>query len=340
MDNSVKKVIKDEALDIIPPSIEQGSHPVLANKYLIDTLEINAVKDKILGWANQKLPGAIIYGDTRLGKTRCIEYVEKLIQYDLKDQFQVFRYNCQKFNNKPSEDNFFKFFLRDVGHLLYESGTASAKRDRLFKYLLSEGKMSTRKHILLFLDDAQRLNNIEYEWLMDIFNELDRYGITLTSILIGQLELKHRRDSFIFSDMRQIVGRFMTHEYNFRGIKDISSLEYLLAGFDYSTEYPESSNWCYTRYFFPKGFAFGNRLENFTEQLWGLFINLNEKAGIRKPLEIPMHHIIVMVNMIFRKYGYHGEGLEWPNMNHWKESIQESGYLIFQGINYGQPKGN
>jgi AAA domain len=248
---------EEQDLTVVPPQLSKGSHPVLKGQYLIDTLEINRVKDKILDWAAQRLPGAIIYGDTRLGKTRSIEYLEKLFEHEHQGQFQVFRYNCQMFNNKPNEDSFFKFFLKDVGHKLYDEGKPSVKRDRLFKYLITKGKTSEEHHILLFFDDAHRLNEIEYNWLMDIFNELDRYGITLTTILVGQLELHYKRNSFIESDMRQIVGRFMAQKHIFEGINDISDLEYLLAGFDYSTEYPQNSNWSYTRYFFPKDIHMG-----------------------------------------------------------------------------------
>jgi hypothetical protein len=336
VDNTINDLISEVALEIIPPRIPINTHPIQGGRYLIDTIEINYVKEKIIKWTSQKLPGAIIYGDTRLGKTRSIDYLEKIFEIEFKDSIKVFRVNCKKFNSKPNEDSFLKFFLRDIGHKLYNEGKASAKRDRLYKYLYNEGNMSKKKHILLFFDDAQRLNETEYDWLMDLFNELDLYGITLTSILVGQLELKHKRDNFIFADMRQIVGRFMIQEHKFKGIKDKVALEYMLAAFDYSTEYPEKSGWSYTRYFFPTGFSFGNRLVDFTESLWELFLKLNEKAGIRKPLEIPMHHLIAMINMIFCKYGIHGECLEWINLTHWKESIQESGYLIFHGINYGE----
>lgn len=50
---------------------------------------------------------------------------------------------------------------------------------------------------------------MHYDWLMDLFNELEQYGITLTTILVGQKELVYQRSVFISGEKFQIVGRFM-----------------------------------------------------------------------------------------------------------------------------------
>ncbi|MGM8216354.1 ATP-binding protein [Bacillaceae bacterium W0354] len=335
MDETLKKIIiKDNSLDISPPYLE-GEHPIEYGKYLIDTLEINELDSVIRDWLEQRLPGGLVYGDPRLGKSYAINYLERL--YENEDSFQVFRFNCQKFA-RPNENNFFEFLLRDIKHAFYNRGKANAKRDRLFKYLLERGDNTKRKQLLLFIDDAQRLTEIEFDWLMDLFNELDRYGITLTSILVGQEELKYIRSTYIESGMKQIVGRFMVHQYKFQGITSFDSLNYLLAGYDYATDYPVNSGWSYTRYFFPVGFSMGFRLENFTDQLWDAFVKINKDSGLRNKVNIPMYYIISIINYLLRKYGKNGEGLEWISMNHWKESIELSGYKIYQGINYGKSK--
>lgn len=89
--------------------------------------------------------------------------------------------------------------------------------------------------------DAQRLVELQYNVLMDIYNYLKDVGISMTAILVGQEELKHVRSSFIQSKMGQIVGRFMVHEHKFSGVKTLNELETCLKGYDSISEYPANS---------------------------------------------------------------------------------------------------
>ncbi|MFZ3580468.1 ATP-binding protein, partial [Virgibacillus sp. DJP39] len=180
--------------------------------------------------------------------------------------------------------------------------------------------------VVMFVDDAQRLSSIEYEWLMDIFNELDSYGITLTTILVGQSELSHRRNIYLTTD-KQIVGRFMIQENKFYGLRKKEELAYLLASYDQVTEYPENSGWTYTRFFFPVGYEQGYRLENETDNIWQCIQIVRTEAGIKTALEIPMHYIIAIINYVLKKYGANEGIAEWPTTSMWCEAIIESGYV-------------
>ncbi len=152
-------------------------------------------------------------------------------------------------SKNPNEDRFFEYFLKDIGHELYDKGKATAKRNRLINFLLDQGNQTIRNQIVLFVDDVQRLDTSHYDWLMDIYNELESYGVTLTTILVGQSELSHRRNLYLTTE-KQIVGRFMIHERRFYGIRSQEDLTYLLSSYDEVTEYPIGSNWSYTRFFF------------------------------------------------------------------------------------------
>lgn len=89
---------------------------------------------------------------------------------------------------------------------------------------------------------------------MDLYNDLDHYGITLTTILVGQKELVHQRSAFINGEKFQIVGRFMRQEYQFKGITSLNDLKICLMGYDDYCEYPSNSNWSFTKYFLSDSF--------------------------------------------------------------------------------------
>lgn len=278
------------------PNVPVGGHPVETGDYIIDTIAINEIAESIFNWIQLRVPGGIVYGAPRLGKSRAIKYIKKVFDYKYPNQWINLSILTRK-RKTPNEDSFFEFFLKDVGHQLYSVGKASAKRDRLANFLLDKGFQTTRNQIVLFIDDAQRLTNIEYDWLMDIYNELESFGITLTTVLFGQTELSQRRNLFLTTD-KQIVGRFMIHEERFFGVRSLKELEYLLASYDSITEYPEGSNCSYTRFFFPEGFDKGYRLEYEKNNIWNSFSELRAEYGINKKIEVPMHYIIAIINFV------------------------------------------
>lgn len=307
------------------PSIPIGGHPIETGDYLVDTTSINEMAEHMLYWINSRIPGAIVYGPPRIGKSRAIKYLIKVFEYKYPNQWVNLNI-LTRYRKTPNEDSFFEFFLKDVGHDLFDSGKATAKRNRLLNFLLDRGNRTVRNQIVLFVDDAQRLTQPYYDWLMDVYNELDNYGITLTTILVGQTELSHRRNSFLTTH-KQIVGRFMINEKRFYGIKSIKELSYLLSSFDDVTEYPVGSAWSFTRFFFPVGFEKGYRMKEESKNLWNTIVELRAEYGVNRELEVPMHYLISIVNYVFMRYGYNEEAIEWPTLSIWKEAISITGYL-------------
>lgn len=53
-----------------------GQHPIESGNYHIATNEILNLYNVINKWIKNRLPGGIVYGRPRLGKTRAIEYMK------------------------------------------------------------------------------------------------------------------------------------------------------------------------------------------------------------------------------------------------------------------------
>lgn len=253
----MNKPLEDGDFGINPPRSVIQAHPIETGIYFIDTQEISITSRKIVTWIEAKSTGGIIYGNPRLGKTHAIKYTMNILRDEYGSKINYYYIPWRSYQ-RANESTFFEDLLLATNHA-FTSGRSNIKRDRLFKYLLTTGEYNDKKQIVFFIDDAQRLLNMHYEWLMDIYNELYQFGITLTVILIGQYELEHLRSSFNVGDKKQLIGRFMIKEHEFKGLTSISDIKYLLAGFDYAAEYPIGSGWSFTRYFFPEGFALGYR---------------------------------------------------------------------------------
>ncbi|MGG3871114.1 ATP-binding protein [Brevibacillus laterosporus] len=325
-DNSNHDTIED-ILDQTRPYIPSGSHPVEEQAYIIPSNEILRMYQTVCRWIKYRSPGGIIYGRPRLGKTRAIEYLIRILPGEFGENLPV--YHIRTLHQKmPNENSFYETLLEDIGHSVPFTGKANIKRSRLCKFLIEKGDLSRQKRIVLFVDEAQCLHEIQYGWLMDVYNQLDQNRIAMTVILVGQLELIHRRSLFIETNRHQIVGRFMVHEYLFSGVKNKEDLRICLHCFDETTEFPERSNWSYTRYFFPEAFALGRRLVDFTDELYELFKSLRQQSKIKGPLEIPMQYLITTIEYVLLEFGANGQNVKWMTKSIWEEAIYASGYLL------------
>lgn len=301
------------------------THPVETGRYLIATNTIDLMCNTVTNWVETRCPGGIIHGRPRLGKTRAIQYLVNELSNNKASLWPVCTTTCRQYR-APTEVNFFEDMLRDVGHAIV-GGLASSKRDRLSKFLLEKAELSRTNRIVLIIDEAQRLQQIQYDWLMDIYNELDMNGISMTAVLVGQDELIHQRSVFMTLKKAQIVGRFMVHTYKFEGIKKVNDLKTCLSGYDEHSEYPENSGWSFTRYFFPDSFDTGFRLQTFAEELFEVFKELRYENGIKKSLEIPMQYITLTIEYCLKHYGISGNKIDRLGKAHWREAIEHSGYI-------------
>lgn len=312
-------------LDIRPISAK-GTHPIETGHYNIPTQAILNLYVEVSQWITNRSPGGIVHGRPRIGKTSAIKFMNAFIGEEFGEKTPVYHICCNQYRY-PSEQTFFGDLLQGVGHNIYLSGKADAKRDRLIKYLVEIVRASGKYRVIFFMDDAQRLHELHYGWLMDISNLLEQQNIHLTVILVGQEELVFQRTAFMQAGKSQIVGRFMVHDYKFSGVASIEDMRACLECYDSNSEYPEGSNWSFTRFYFPDSFNNGFRLSQCADALYEQFLLLNEKSNNRVSLEIPMQYLTLTINHCLRTYGVDGIGVEFPAPAHWKDSIEKSGYI-------------
>lgn len=316
---------------IIRPLLNKGEHPIEVGAYYVPTNEISNLYKVVSKWISNRVQGGIIYGRPRLGKTRAIACLSHYLKSEFGDDLPIF--NTLSYQHKLNENRFYTDLLRDIGHSAYSQGKAEAKKDRLIKYLIYQATSSIHKKIILFIDEAHMLYEQDYNWLMDIYNQLDRHSITFIVILVGQKELLFQKSSFIQSNKMQLIGRFMVQEYKFSGIKCVDDLKICLEGYDILSEYPEGSGYSYTRYFFPEAFDEGKKFSDDAEMIFNQFKEIKAEFDIKGPLEVPMQYITCTIENCLKEYGANGKGIYWPNIYEWNESIKASGYIEAETYN-------
>ncbi len=156
----------------VPRPIDPSLHPLATGNYRIATPAIQAFYDLVIRCLHYRIMGALIYGPSRIGKTRAIEYVRLLLARNYPKMTSCHA-QCE---HKPrhAEGPFFANLLEAVGDPDPNAGSNPSKRMRLSLRIREAAARAGSGTVLLFCDEAQRYNENEYEWLRDVHDALDR----------------------------------------------------------------------------------------------------------------------------------------------------------------------
>lgn len=272
--------------------IALDDHPLRKRAYRVPTPSIAQFKALIEECLFLYIPGALIYGHSRIGKTYAIEF----LRLDLERRYKgisILKMRCHR-TQIPSENTFFGSLLSAAGHPVQAGESKAALRGRLVHKIRQVADRRGDNRIILFADEAQNLREIEYEWLRDLHDDLENSELRLFTFLVGQRQLLAQKSAFQAQDREHIVARFMIEELEFHGIVSAAECQSVLAGYD-SGEYPANSGWSFTRFCMPKAFDAGLRLKDSSTMLWGAFEAAHLQANLDGPLEIPMKFLTAAV---------------------------------------------
>ena len=307
------------------PKVAPRAHPIESHRYRIFTPAVYVFFRVVLQWIHSGATGGMIYAKPRHGKSCAIKCVATLLVDELKVALPIVTVCCRDYQH-PAEGRFFEYLLKNLGHALYASGNSSAKRHRLTEYLTELVEKSGQDRLILFIDEAQKLHEQHYKWLIDLHNELERRDVVLIVLLVGQEELLHQFSAFQFAKKTQIIGRFMVRQLRFSGITNEADLRKCLANYDTDSEYPPESGYSFTRYYFPSAFDSNLRLENYAPMLWQAFKEIREEAQLPLTREIPMQYFCRTVEYVLTRFGTLGELSKELSLAQWKDAIRQSGY--------------
>ena len=267
--------------------IEMDQHPVVQQTYIVPTVSIDEAYVQVKRCIRHRIPGALLVGQSRFGKTYCARYISRQLREDY-PKLVVLTVGSEK-KKAPVESAFFENLLEASDHKEIRAGTNSAKRRRLIERLTEIVTRSRQNLLVLFFDEAQRLFVEEYEWLRDVHDQLERRGIRMITFLIGQQKLLNQKNALRMQGETQIIARFMIDEMPFHGVRTADEAATCLNAYDEAV-YPLDSDWSYTRFFMPRAFNTGFRLVDQAGSLWSAFLSAHAAAGFRFAMDIPMQY--------------------------------------------------
>lgn len=300
-------------------------HPLRRRTYRVPTPSIAAFRTLIDECLFLYISGALIHGRPRMGKSYAIEFVRR----DLEQRFpklSVYKMRCTR-SQAPSENSFFATLLNAVKHPAQSSASKPALRGRLVHKLRQVADQRGDDRVVLFIDEAQNLREIEYEWLRDVHDELENHELRLFTFLVGQTQLLAQKSVLQAQDKDQIVARFMVEELAFKGIASSGECSAVMAAYDHG-EYPAESGWNYTRFYVPQAYNAGLRLGESGARLWTAFENAHITARLEGPVEIPMKYFTSAIEAALLLSAERDAPTLTFDAGFWAQMVERSRYVM------------
>lgn len=299
-----------------------------SKQYIIPTKSILDLQQKVEEWISMNECGAIIYGESRVGKTKAIQYISMNLKEKYGKELPI--YILTATDHVPTQKTFYSSFLTAIGHEDPHKGTAVQMRQRLVNRIIANALDTKYRRAVLFVDEAYLFNSKEYLWLIDIYNELYLNDILFTVFLIGTKELKEQKTGYIRSGKKQIVLRFMVKEFEFMGITNKKEMAVCLASMDK----PFSFSGCkdpiiLSQTFFPEAYSDGHKLISYANELWEAFENVKVNNNISTN-QILMKYFMDTIIKCMKYYGINGKNHYMPTNEDWIHCIIDSEFVTSQ----------
>lgn len=272
-------------------------HPVEIDHYVLPTNALEEFVNVCVGWIDSNVVGALVPGLQRIGKSFAIDYFVMNHRKWLGNSVGVVTTEVLYHRGATSEGAFWGDLLRSMKRPTRKR-RPEERRELFVGRLVEAGARSEKKKTVIFIDEAQLLDDSLFKLLIGVHNELWRiYRIKCVWILVGQPELETVASTFIAEGKRQIVGRFMTDTYLFQPLTGVTDFNAAIECFDLHLHYPVGGP-CFTAHYAPQAWATGYRLASDADMIYGRIVQARADHGLPDGLGMTMQGFTTLLNHI------------------------------------------
>ncbi|MFJ3483279.1 AAA family ATPase [Pseudomonas sp. NPDC090202] len=279
---------------IRPYPVEQ--HPVVKRQYLLSSDPISHAWEHLDKAIRRRSGGLVFWGMYRAGKSKMIEYLELEAKSRYRD-LPTAKMDAEV-NSYASPKEFYVGLCNAVGASAV--GTAGECKRQAIQRMVEQGKRNPPQVYLLFIDEPQRWTDLQLTWLCQLFDKLEESNVRLIAVLVGQRELLTFRKLYLERGNGVIITRLMNTINEFMGLRSINEVAYVLQGYDTLIE--SDPDWPSTRFFFPRAYARGFRLEDCATVIWQAFTIAIDSQGRFTECRVPMKYLTGIVEILFSEY--------------------------------------
>lgn len=200
---------------------------------IVWTPEIERLNRFIIESLRMQSRGCAVMGQQCNGKSFATRYLMSLLPDSLGHTVAVVRWSIRAPGDRGARTE--RNFLQE--RMIQSGCTAIAHRDsavlwrRLHAHLAELANSAGSRWIVIMVDEAQNLSFDEYNRLIHCFNSLEDLKVKPFFMLAGQPELANATASWKETNGMQVIGRFFTRTYWFRGIS-VDDVALVLDAFD------------------------------------------------------------------------------------------------------------
>lgn len=254
--------------------------------------------------------GGVLYAPPRIGKTKTIELLkEALRSFDgPRGVVESATLSLIAYDRKTiSEGGFFDWILLEVGHAQAGKKMSTVqKRHCACEYLKGIAASVPSGRVILFVDEAQFLEQSELGWFADLFNKMGEADFRLVPIFVGSFLLEKWRTELRGQPQQHVRARFFTDGHRLWGLKSVNDFKACLRHYDRSLWKPDGEV-TITEAYLPTWYASGGRLEGLAENLYEAFRQVAEWRP--KDMNVPMRFFTQAVRRIL-DYGEQDADME------------------------------
>lgn len=271
-------------------------HPIERDDYVLPTVAIEKFVNVCLSWIRSNVVGALVPGLQRIGKTYAIAYFVANCERWLLGTVGVISVEVG-YHKSITEALFFGDFLKSMKRPTTKR-KPEERRDLFVGYLVEAASRSKARKVVVFVDEAQLLDDHLFKLLISVHNELWKvYEIKAVWMLVGQPELEAFVTTYVAQGSRQIVGRFMTDVYHFEPLSGIENVEATLSCYDEYLKHPANGP-TYTECYAPDAYAAGYRLRQDAVLLCSRLDIAREAANLPTSAGMTMQGFTTLMNHI------------------------------------------
>lgn len=204
---------------------------LLDNDYRFVTPQMEILFNEVQSWIWAGLPGGVVWGHSRVGKTSSVNYIGPRIRSRGGSKVPFF-YAPAKSGGNQSDQKFYNSLLGSFRAPIQPRAPAWKTLRQLLSLLADSATENQNRQIVLCIDEAQYLETMRYRFLIDIVNELQIDQVQAFVLLVGAPELDNRNRSITGEKNANIRGRFFVRSTQLKGVFRKSDFERILAHFD------------------------------------------------------------------------------------------------------------
>lgn len=234
-------------------------HPIsLPRGYTLKTEVGDAYFEAVCEWIAMHISGLCWTGPSDVGKTTVLRESMRRLQPVFPRHAFTWISGEQMGAGVDTQDKFMRMCLEQAKKSGKSSGTDSLCK-RLTNYLIQLCMDRYGRTCVLFIDEAQRLRGLHFDFLRNVWNRMDWEGFELLCFSLGNDSLRADKDFQLQTYREDNAARFFAKYSRFQGVTSQEALQSILVQYDEELFFPNPLQ-PYTRFFAKEAFDQGWRL--------------------------------------------------------------------------------